>query len=429
MKHSKLLLGITILIFVISSTLLPAVYAETKTVDFSGTVIRNARQLTPSDVVDVVLSFSADVQKISIECASWNNAESSFEYAIYPFSTDYVSSVENEPVKSGTITYTENSYQDIEWTEDAPLPKGIYVLEITNAGLNEVLTGIRYDGEYAGQYVYENGIYTPDNSLRIQVVYHTVPEKDYGELTKPKVESAGSDTKPGALMRFTDDDALLYFSETGNKTAAKIEDGVLVIDITAGLDPNMNIQASEEASTLSAEEYPVLLLKVKRSEGTPLTGQFFFSTTNFAGPNPAGSVSFPYADTTDWQLIPVNLGNNTNYTGEILSFRYDPFTETEADCQVQIEWIAFFQSMEAAKNFDENATDPDPENPSTPTPTEAPTKKPETSETPKAASPTDSPDSAEGGLGTTGIILILVAGIVIAGIIILIIVKQRKKKA
>lgn len=56
-----------------------------------------------------------------------------------------------------------------------PLAKGVYVLEITNAGENGVQTGVRYDGEYEGQYVYENGIYTPDNSLRLQVVYTTSP--------------------------------------------------------------------------------------------------------------------------------------------------------------------------------------------------------------------------------------------------------------
>ena len=176
---SVLLLTAAFIVFITAAARRP-IAAESKTVDFSGVKIGNARQLTPSDIVGAVLSFSADVQKISIACACWKNEDASFTYTIYPFEEDYDTSVQKEPVKTGTITYNTDGFQDIEWTEEEPLAKGVYVLEITNAGENGVQTGVRYDGEYEGQYVYENGIYTPDNSLRLQVVYTTSPEADYG---------------------------------------------------------------------------------------------------------------------------------------------------------------------------------------------------------------------------------------------------------
>lgn len=317
---SVLLLAAAFIVFITAAAQRP-IAAESKTVDFSGVKIGNARQLTTSDIVGAVLSFSADVQKISIACACWKNEDASFTYTIYPFEEDYDTSVQKEPVKTGTITYNTDGFQDIEWTEEEPLAKGVYVLEITNAGENGVQTGIRYDGEYEGQYVYENGIYTPDNSLRLQVVYTTSPEADYGELQKPETGQDESDPAPGAVMFFSDDEADTYFNESGNLIAPELQDGILRLNITAGSDPNIYIFASEDASTLLAEEYPVLLFKVRRSEGSPLTGQFFFNTVNFTGPSAAGAVSFAYEDTTDWQMIAVNLGNNTNYTGEIISYR------------------------------------------------------------------------------------------------------------
>ncbi len=429
MKQGKFLLWITILIFVISSTALPAVFAETKTVEFSGAKIGNARQLSPEDVIGAVLSFSADVQKISIACACWVQTDSSFTYTIYPFEKDYETSVGKDAVKTGTITYNVDSFQDIDWEAESPLPKGTYVLEITKAGLNGSQTGIRYDGEYGGQCVYENGIYTPDNSLRLQVVYASAPEKDYEELKKPEIDQSGKDIAPGAVMHFSDKEAESYFDSTGNRITAQIENNILVINITAGSDPNMYLHASEDAAALSAEEYPVLLLKVKRSEGAPLTGQFFFNTTEFSGPNPAGAVSFPYEDITDWQMIPVNLGSNTNYVGDIISYRFDPFSTTEADCQVEIEWIAFFQTMEAAKNFNGDFTQFETQTPS-PTPAESTsspsaTAKATASNAPQSSSPAG---RDEGTISKTTIIILAAVGIAVVAIIVILIIINRKKK-
>ncbi len=428
---SVLLLAAAFIVFITAAAQRP-IAAESKTVDFSGVKIGNARQLTTSDIVGAVLSFSADVQKISIACACWKNEDASFTYTIYPFEEDYDTSVQKEPVKTGTITYNTDGFQDIEWTEEEPLAKGVYVLEITNAGENGVQTGIRYDGEYEGQYVYENGIYTPDNSLRLQVVYTTSPEADYGELQKPETGQDESDPAPGAVMFFSDDEADTYFNESGNLIAPELQDGILRLNITAGSDPNIYIFASEDASTLLAEEYPVLLFKVKRSEGSPLTGQFFFNTGDFSGPSASGAVSFAYEDTTDWQMIAVNLGSNTNYTGELISYRYDPFSTTEADCTIEIEWMAFFRSTAAARAFNGDFTQF--ENEETPAPSSAGPETPApTAATPSAAArtatarATQAPGKSDGGLSQTAIIVIVCAAavIVIAAVVIIIIKKKR----
>lgn len=57
-------------------------------------------------------------------------------------------------------------------------------------------------------------------------------------------------------MFFSDDEADTYFNESGNLIAPELQDGILRLNITAGSDPNIYIFASEDASTLLAEEYP-----------------------------------------------------------------------------------------------------------------------------------------------------------------------------
>lgn len=106
---SVLLLTAAFIVFITAAARRP-IAAESKTVDFSGVKIGNARQLTPSDIVGAVLSFSADVQKISIACACWKNEDASFTYTIYPFEEDYDTSVQKEPVKTGTITYNTDGF-------------------------------------------------------------------------------------------------------------------------------------------------------------------------------------------------------------------------------------------------------------------------------------------------------------------------------
>ena len=77
---------------------------------------------------------------------------------------------------------------------------------------------------------------------------------------------------------FNDSDAESWFPEKGNYTENSIVDGVLTIDILAGLDPYLTIKAGGETNRLDALEYPVLVMKVRKSENTPTEGEFFFKT-------------------------------------------------------------------------------------------------------------------------------------------------------
>ena len=77
-----------------------------------------------------------------------------------------------------------------------------------------------------------------------------------------------------------------------------------------------------------------------------------FNTTDFPGPVLGASVGVTYEDTTEWQDVIVDLSANKNYKGELLTFRYDIVHMSDKEYLFEIEYILFFGTVEAARNFD-----------------------------------------------------------------------------
>lgn len=359
---------------------------DPKIVNFSGTDLNNARIFDEEDMSVCVASFSAAVRNISVRLAKMGTDPGAIEWALYAFEKDYETSILRDAIKQGSFEVNSDGYYDITWEEE-PLAAGVYVILFYNAVGR---TGLRYNGAYEGQYVIENDIYTPDNSVKMIVTYDTVPETPYGAIEKPIIDEE-NDIYPGGVMFFDEDGADSWFKAMSNFTENSIVDGYLQIKIAAeAKDPYLPIYARADVSDLDAQEYPVLLMKVRKSAGTPATGQFFFNTSEFKGWSAKGSVSFSYADTTDWQLVVVNFGSNTNFKGRMVSFRFDPFSTVESESTVDIAWMAFFDSVASATafdgDFDKLYATPTPDPNATPTPTPVPT------ETPKATTaPTQVP--------------------------------------
>lgn len=124
----------------------------------------------------------------------------------------------------------------------------------------------------------------------------------------------------------------------------------------------------------------------------------------------------------------MHLGNNTNYTGEIISYRYDPFSATEADCTIEIEWIAFFRSTAAAKAFNGDFTQFENEETPAPSSAEPETPAPTAAATPSAtARATQAPSESDGGLSQTAIIVIVcVAAVIVIAVVVIIIIKKKR---
>lgn len=382
---------------------------DPKVVKFYGAELNTARIFDEEEEVVIVASFSEAVRTLSI-MMTIKGTEGACDYAIYAFDTDYEISRLGEEVKMGSFQITKNGYHDITWEEDA-LPAGIYVIVLNNfAGMS----GVRYNGVYDGQYVVENGQYTSGNALYMQVTYDAVPAKPFGDLVKPEIETTG-DVFPGGVMFFDEEDADTWFSEVGNNCENSIVNGALNIQIKAAGDPYFKILARSGVKDLSCAEYPVLVMKMRKSEGTSNQGEFFFDTTEFKGWSVKGSVKFTYQDTTDWQLVIVDFGNNTNFKGNMRAFRYDPFPSCSQPSTVEIAWMAFFSDLEVAKAFDGDfeklyaTPTPDPNATPTPTmePTTAPTQALVTNVPVDATRPPVAPEKKE-GCGSSGIAQVMV---------------------
>lgn len=154
------------------------------------------------------------------------------------------------------------------------------------------------------------------------------PQTPYGALTPAKVDEGNVNKDPhpflGAVMRFSDPDADTYYSMVNALYIGDIaiEDGKLQVPVLEGNDPQFYIDIQTSKEPVSCEEYPVMLMRLKRQEGSPKTGEIFFNTSEFAGPTAGGSVAVTYADTTEWQDVIVDFSGNKNYKGDLLSFRF-----------------------------------------------------------------------------------------------------------
>lgn len=241
---------------------------------------------------------------------------------------------------------------------------------------------------------------------------------------------SGTPIATNMFENYNDND-FIGFSVTGGTGCEdiSIEDGHLHINVTATNDSQMTIMLPYWADdSVYCDVSKAMLVKFRKSAGTPSSGEVFFSTSLFAGPTPGGSVTADYEDTTDWQYAIFNFATNTKYTqeGAILNaFRFDVFASDNEDATFDIEYILFFDNKESALqwdgNFDAIATPVPTEKPVTPTPevTQAPTKAPVT----QAPEGTKAPEKnkEKGGCGSS---LMLAYTMIIFGAAILI----KKKK-
>lgn len=403
-------------------------------------------QLTAADVVGTHFSIAGDATFIGVSCPSWSDNYGNVTISLYAFQKDYDTSVAADPLAQKEFeNYADNAYLGFSFAENDPLKAGEYVIEITDA-VDEQGTGVGVWAQqpYAGQRFYEDGEYNPDLSMRMSVALVTPLEVPYGKLTE---NSSGGETEEidyvpywDAMMRFSDEDAESYFTSEASMYIDNLEiteEGYLQVDVGVGNDPQFYIDLPVEVDGPTRDDYPVLLIRIKPSQGAPTTGEFYFSTTEFSGPAAGGSVTVNYEDNGEWQNAIVNLKSNKNFQGSLIRMRYDIVGEAKEPCSFLIDYILFFSSVEAAQAFKHedletmlaNRPTPAPATP-TPEPTEAPTKAatPTAKATAKAG-PSSAAPGKQDGLATGEIAAIVIcAAVVVAGIIVIIVIVNKKKK-
>lgn len=289
-----------------------------------------AYAMNAEDIVGTHFSIAGDATFVGIGCPSWSDNVGSLTVSLYTFDTDYNTSVSKDPIATNEfVDFQDNGFLGFEFAESDPLTAGEYVLEVTDAYDDSGSgVGIWAQLPYEGQHFYENGEYNPGLSIRMAVVLTTPLEVPYGTLS-----GSTSDGEDGeidyipyldCLMRFSDDDAEYYYTIDGSMYIDNLEitdEGYLQVDVGVGNDPQFYINLPSWVDGPTRDDYPVMLIRLKRSAGAPTSGEFFFNTTEFPGPSAGGSLTVQYEDTEEWQNAIVNFKTNKNFTGSLLSLR------------------------------------------------------------------------------------------------------------
>ena len=161
-----------------------------------------------------------------------------------------------------------------------------------------------------------------------------------------------------AVLDFRDEANMSYVG-AGSMTQASFvtEDDVSFLRLKANKDADdPYIFMSLPDVLIKCKEYKVVLMKVRRTQGSNVESQFFFITDE-SGLSESASERPTYKDTTDWQYVIINLGANNNYSGQLQSIRLDYFRNSPGSHHLDVQYIALFETTEAAEAFHDNFDD------------------------------------------------------------------------
>ncbi len=337
-----------------------------------------AMQVRDTDVIGLQVALTAPALSVSTNVPSYSNASGSATMALFRFNTDYDTSLLSDPIAEHTfVNFADSADLTFRFSEKDPLPAGEYILLLYDMNDpapgegNGTGIGLWSCSAHEGQRTYFNGSFVSDRSHPFHVDYVSTPSKLYDIPTKPAV-SGDMDYAPlmTAVLDFRDA-AAMDFLGGGYQTKAT--------QITANGDTFLHLAADTHANdpyqyinlpdtVIKCSEYKYLLLKLRRSTGSVLQSQVFF-TTDEVGISEAASMRPTYADSTDWQYVVVNLGASGSYAGLLKALRLDYYQTCEGRGNqfLDLQYMALFKSEEAARAFHDNFEDfQAPDNPDLP---------------------------------------------------------------
>lgn len=359
----------------------------------------------PFDTIGSVFSIAAPATEVHFGCPSWNDDVGQLTVTLWKFDTDYETTKKKDPVAGPKefVDFEDNS--KIGFVFETPLAAGVYFMELSDAydegGASSGVGVWSCEAKYPGQAVFRDGEYVEKLALRMIVNFAAEIEGDpYGELPKfDKVDTGlGGDSPLPSFMYvkmskqdFSDREQIDDVQISAN------EDGTMHVVVPSGTqDSKFSLTLADlfdidEDAAHDCLTYPYLALRVKLCDTTVNmgSGEAFFYTTSVSGAisGYAAAIRYNY-EIADWQTVVVDPTANKSFIDyafaedDWLGFRFDPLNITPTqDFAFDIDWIAFFQSEEAALAFDGDFDKMEAEKP-TKAPTPTPTNTPEPTETP-----------------------------------------------
>lgn len=187
-------------------------------------------------------------------------------------------------------------------------------------------------------------------------IYDLVFMKGSTEIQRVSITVEYVDPKPASVYwLFDKPESVAYGSEMNNLNLVynTVNKSVMLDFVSDGnsdvTDPYVYFKPS--GTSINADDYPIISFLIRKSEGSPSSGQVFFQTNTSGGLTGQTSVSFPYQSTAEWQLVTVDLSENQLWSGELVQIRLDPFGNCKDTDEYEIRYIAFFKSLDAANKF------------------------------------------------------------------------------
>ncbi len=362
-----------------------------------------------------VISTVCEMTRVGFVCPSWNDAVGNLTLTLWKWDKDYDTTVKGTPLAGPQVfeNYDDNAILAFEFAE--PLAAGVYYLQLSDAE-DDSGTGVGVwscEVKYPGQAVMRDGEYIDKLSLRMYVDYVTEPEGNrYGELPKfdKKDNGLGGD---GMLphwqyLKMAKQDPDGFSTEGTGIAGSANDDGTLHVVTTAGaFDPTWSVVFEnmfdfDQDESPFCQEYPILAMRVKVCDPSYNAGpgEAFLYTTSIGGATAGYSAAIRYDwSNPDWQTVVIDPTSNSTFVKNALDgdqwigFRFDMVNNTpKQDVEIDIDWIAFFQSEEAALAFDGDFDKVDAAQP-TATPTAEPTATPEVTEAPVATAEPEATDA------------------------------------
>ena len=353
-----------------------------KTVDLSGEIEGMAIDQSGDYDSHVGCQFVIVSPALSVEvcCPTWSRPNGGFfTFSIYKFDTDYDTSLKAAPLKSMRYEeFDDNQWLILEFTETEPLAPGEYIIILSEPepGLP---SGVWLDKSCPQQLCWTDGVIDPKHSVRSRVTFVGHPESYFGTPTEPKPETRDEteerSTAPYMDMTvfFNDPDWSYIFAET---SAVSFDiDEIMVINVMPADDPWMIIKFDDICTEqgVLVSKYPVMKMKVRRMDDSdPTVGEIFYLTDKSPNAKVGYSVRVDYQNTTDWQYVTIDFSAEKRCRDYLVGIRYDLYDHAPEGGGMEVEWITFFESAEAAEQFDGDFSKYLPEPTETPEPANTP---------------------------------------------------------
>ena len=267
------------------------------------------------------------------------------------------------------------------------------------------------------------------------------------ERTPEPTPDPGTVSGPAALFPLNYEDELNDAIFGGAKNEVDdvyfdSERGCYVINVLGQPDPFIELcfgtlSSIGDIDEISADDNKIvqLAVRVNTKEGAK-GGSCYWQTDMHGGYGEAQNVLYSYVTTDEIQIVNIDFTKVKNWEGSVANLRYDMFTSCAADTEVEIYYIAFFDSIYSANAFGDKyfaeglPATPEPTAKPTAKPTAEPTQVPVATEEPVVTEePEQNPsdDTGKGGFPWLPV-GIAAAAVAAAAVVAAIIIGKKKKK-